>query len=260
MLTSQNELASIIGCENLLLIDARSFPEYEKGHIPGAVNLPLFSYHWADSSAAGIKHFTEHAAKIMSAAGVDSAKKVVFYDDSSGMLAARGAWLLTYLSHHGASMLDGGLAQWKARGGMLEQGSNPYIPSQFDWRPDHSLIAGYEHVRDNLHRAVILDARSPGEYAGAVLRAARGGHIKGAINVNWEDNLDENGAFKDAEELSKMYDIDKNAEIITYCQGAYRAANAFIVLKMLGFSNVRVYLGSWAEWGSMSGLPADSAD
>jgi len=257
MLTSQSEMADLVGSENLLLIDARSFPEYEKGHLPGAVNLPLFSYHWADSSATGIKHFAEHTAKIMSAAGADNDKKVVFYDDSSGMLSARGVWLLMYLSHLDVSMLNGGLMQWKARGNKMEQGSNPYIPSQFEGQPDHSLIAGYEYVQENLDCATILDARSPGEYDGTILRAARGGHIKGAINVNWEDNLAKNGAFKGAEELSKMYDIDKSAQVITYCQGAYRAANAFLVLKMLGFSNVRVYLGSWAEWGNMYNLPID---
>ena len=81
----------------------------------------------------------------------------------------------------------------------------------------------------------IIDARSIGEYDGSIVRAAHTGHIPNSINIDWNQNISADGTFKSDEELSKLYDIPKDSEIITYCQGAYRAANSFLVLKKLGF-------------------------
>ena len=119
------------------------------------------------------------------------------------------------------------------------------------------IISGFEHIRDNLDNLKIIDARSTGEYDGTVVRAAQTGHIPNAINIDWNQNLREDGIFKSDDELSKMYDIPKDSEIVTYCQGAYRAANSFLVLKKLGFKNVKVYLGSWGEWGNSTVLPIE---
>jgi thiosulfate/3-mercaptopyruvate sulfurtransferase len=110
--------------------------------------------------------------------------------------------------------------------------------------------------KDN--KAILIDTRSNSEFNGSVLRAAKAGHIPNAINVDWSENI-ENGFFKVSEKLRKMYSsIPKNTEIITYCQGGYRAANSYIALKMLGYKNVKVYLGSWGEWGNKIELPTEN--
>ena len=110
------ELEKIIDDPNLILIDTRSFQEYSKGHITNAVNLDLFSFHWIDTSHNGISSFNQQFTKIFSRVGISEEKRVVFYDNVSGMLAARGVWLLVYFSHNNVSMLDGGFTKWKNEG------------------------------------------------------------------------------------------------------------------------------------------------
>ena len=120
-----------------------------------------------------------------------------------------------------------------------------------------NIISGFEYIRDNLNHVKIIDARSTGEYDGSIIRAAQSGHIPNSINIDWNENIEKDGTFKTNSELSKFYDFPKDSEIITYCQGAYRAANSFLALKKLGFDNVRVYLGSWGEWGNKLDLPVE---
>lgn len=254
MLMSRAELDSARSDPDVLIIDARSAKEYAKCHIPGAVNLDLFSLHWFDSSQEGIRGFVRHMTKVLSFAGIRG-KRVVFYDDISGMLAARGVWTLMYLSHPAAFMLDGGLDGWRRAGLETETTAQRFSPSEFASNQDPNLVIGYEELEQRLDDLVIIDARSPDEYSGRLVRAARGGHIPGAINMDWNLNVAPDGAMKDNGELNKLYNFDPDAEIVTYCHGAYRAANSFIALKRLGYSNVRVYLGSWGEWANMPELP-----
>lgn len=257
MLISTTELNSILDDPNVIITDTRSFKEYSEGHIPGAVNLDLFTFHWIDTSKQGIENFNNQSQYLLSFLGVTPEKKVVFYDNVSGMLAARGVWMLMYFSHENTSMLDGGITKWKKENLPLEIKPNGFKPSNFSGKVNPEIISGFEHIRDNLENLKILDARSPEEYDGSMVRAAQSGHIPNSININWNQNLNEDGTFKNDSELSKLYDIPKDEEIITYCQGAYRAANSFLALKKLGFKNVRVYLGSWGEWGNKLELPVE---
>ena len=109
MLISTSELNSILDDPDIIIADTRSFKEYSEGHLPGSVHLDLFAFHWIDTTKQGIENFNNHARKLLSFLGVTSEKKVIFYDSVSGMLAARGVWMLMYFSHPNAFMLDGGI-------------------------------------------------------------------------------------------------------------------------------------------------------
>jgi len=257
MIISTTNLNSIINNSDILIIDTRSFKEYSEGHIPGAVNLDLFAFHWIDTSKEGIENFNRQTEILFSFTGITQEKKIIFYDQVSGMSAARGVWMLMYFSHPDVSILDGGMKKWRLENLPLETKSNGFTPAKFSGKINQKLLSGFEYLSDNLNHLNILDARSTGEFNGSIIRAAQAGHIPHAINIDWNLNLNEDGTFKNNEELSKLYNIPKNSEVVTYCQGAYRAANTFLVLKKLGFENVRVYLGSWGEWGNKSDLPVE---
>jgi len=254
---SVTKLNSILNDSDVIIADTRSFKEYSEGHIPGAVHLDLFAFHWIDTTKQGIENFNNQTQNLFSILGVTPKKKVIFYDSVSGMLAARGVWMLMYFSHQNVSILDGGITKWQKENFPLETKPNGFKPSKFLGKINPEIISGFEYIQDNLENLKIIDARSTGEYDGSTIRAAQSGHIPNAINIDWNQNLCEDGTFKSDEELSQMYDYPKNTEIVTYCQGAYRAANTFLVLKKLGFENVRVYLGSWGEWGNKLELPVE---
>ena len=257
MFISTSKLYEILNVPNVIIADTRSFKEYSDGHIPGAVSLDLFAFHWIDTTKDGIENFNRQTKLLLSFLGVTPEKKVIFYDDVSGMLAARGVWMLLYFSHENVSMLDGGIKKWKNENLPLETKTNSFKPSTYSGKINSDIISGFEYILDNLENVKILDVRSEGEYNGTIIRAAQGGHVPNSLNIDWSKNINEDGTFKNADELSSLYNIPKNSEIITYCQGAYRAANTFLVLKKLGFENVRVYLGSWGEWGNKLELPVE---
>ena len=128
--------------------------------------------------------------------------------------------------------------------------------------PIAERVASYRDVLDRLEApdAVILDTRTDGEYLGTTVRAARGGCIPGAVHVEWTTNLRPDGSFKSADELRALYEpvgVTPDKDVVTYCQGGYRAAHAYLALRLLGYPRVRNYVGSWKEWGDRLELPVD---
>jgi len=259
LISSQDLYKSIKKLDNTIVIDARPFSEYKNGHVPGAVNVDLFQLHWFDTTKRGIRDFNRQTILLLSNIGIKKEHNVVFYDDISGILAARGVWLLLYFSHERVSMLNGGFEKWKRNGYPIEVKSNHLRHVRFLEKPNPRILANVNEVRGSINNrnVVIVDARSREEYSGTEVRAARRGHIPSAVNIDWTRNI-ENSLFKSKRKLLKIYsNIPKNAKVITYCQGGYRAANAFLVFKMLGYKNVKMYLGSWAEWGNKLNLPVE---
>jgi thiosulfate/3-mercaptopyruvate sulfurtransferase len=159
-------------------------------------------------------------------------------------------------------MLDGGFDKWKSEGYETETKTNPFVHSNFKGKPDPKVLANFVYIKSGIKskKVIMIDARSREEYKGSAIRAANAGHIPTAINIDWNNNIDQN-VFKSHGKLMKIYNkVPKDAQVVTYCQGGYRAANSFIALKMLGYKNVRMYLGSWGEWGNKKGMPVEDSN
>ena len=243
-----------------LVLDLRPAESYAAGHVPTAVHLDLFGISLVDSDPAPLRAFLWILEHLLAARGVATGRRIVVYDEQSGMRAARAFWALEYFGHPAVQLLDGGFDAWQAAGQAVS--TTPSAPTATAWTgtPVDDRLATYRDVLERLDAtdAVVLDTRSDGEYAGTTVRAARGGCIPGAVHVEWTRNLRPDGTFKSAEELRAMYEplgVTPDKEVLTYCQGGYRAAHGYLALRLLGFPRVRNYVGSWKEWGDRLELP-----
>lgn len=262
LLTTPEELSKKLGRPNLCLIDTRPAERFAQGHIPGAIHFDLFGLSLVDTSPAPLKAFMFMIHHLFELRGVDQHKEVVFYEENSGMRAARGFWFLEYFGHQNVHVLDGGIQAWKEAGYPITTEVTSPKSSQFKTAEDRELLATADDVLHSLNKKTvcILDTRSEDEYMGRNIRAARGGAIPGAVHLEWTHNLDENGEFKPAVELRSMYQkllITPDKEVISYCQGGYRAAHSYLALRLIGFPRVRNYIGSWKEWGDRLDLPIE---
>lgn len=263
MLMTPAELAAALQSSTPpLVLDTRPAEQYAAGHIPTAGHLDLWGFSLIDTSDAPLRAFMWMIGHVCSQRGVRPDRTVVVYEADSGMRAARVFWFLDALGHPSPRLLDGGSRAWVDEGHALTTDVQAAVPSTWHGATDPAKVASWRNVAAGLGRPeiAILDTRSDDEYYGRVARAARGGAIPGAAHVEWTRNL-RDGRFKSPEELRAMYDaagVRPNQEVLTYCQGGYRAAHGYIALKLAGYTRVRNYTGSWKEWGDRTDLPVET--
>jgi thiosulfate/3-mercaptopyruvate sulfurtransferase len=251
-------LAEHRGDSNLILIDTRGSADYWAGHIAGARHFDPFPFHHSDTAEAHLRDFRGQLEWIFSALGINPDSTVVCYETDSGMRATRAAWALDYMGHPAVRILDGGLKS--LNGESLATTASPYAPVHFKGAVHDNRIASRDYIVANLgHPGVqIFDVRSDEEYFGERVRARHAGAVPGAIHRDWTHSVAADGRFKPAAQLREEFarlGLDPQNEIIPYCQGGYRSANAYVALRIAGYPRVRNYLGSWGEWGNRDDLP-----
>ena len=245
--------------KNSLLVDLSNREHFERAHIPGAIHLDYALLIDGRKPAPGQVPDRTQLERLAGTLGLRPNLHVISCDDEGGGRAARLLWTLHLIGHRHASVINGGMTAWHGLG--LPTTADPTtLPITVTTRiSEHnpSVLADRTYILTHLDDGdvVLLDARSPAEFAGDDVRAERGGHIPGARNMNWLDTIDAQNhrRLHSVDRLRTLLDntgISPAKEIIVYCQTHHRSAHTYAVLKHLGYQRARGYAGSWAEWGN----------
>jgi len=243
----------IVDCRFDLVKPEAGHDAYVASHIPGA----CYAHLERDLSAAvgpgtGRHPLPSQAAlnRTFSEMGIDPERQVVAYDDSGGMFAARMWWLLRYMGHQGAAVLDGGWSAWRDSGLEVHSGEEHRAPSDFQGRARPDLIVDVQAVPGV---SVLIDSRAPERYRGeAEPLDPVAGHIPGAKNRPCRENLNEAGFFLPQADLRRSFEdllgTHPVQEAAVYCGSGVSACQNLLALAHTGLGDGRLYPGSWSEW------------
>jgi thiosulfate/3-mercaptopyruvate sulfurtransferase len=239
--------------------------EHLTAHIPGAVYAHLDRDLSGVKTGANGRHPLPEVAALretLGRLGIASGVQVVAYDQDNGMFASRVWWLLRWMGHDAAAVLDGGFARWTAEGRPTRAGDERRPPQPFSGEARREMVADAAAVAAIAGRPDwrLIDARAPERFRGEVEPLDKvPGHIPGAINHFFGGNVDERGVFRSAEELRALWQesIDgvSSDRIVCYCGSGVTACHNLLALEHAGISGARLYPGSWSEWCSDPARP-----
>lgn len=237
---------------------------YAQGHIPGAIFLHCDRDLSGPMTGSNGRHplpDPEKLARRFGEIGIGSATQVVVYDDAQGMIAGRLWWLLRWLGHEAVALLDGGLPAWQAAGGVMSDVVPRLLPQSFSNR-QQALTVNADYLLANLAapNMHLIDARGPDRFRGENESIDPvGGHIPGAINRCFKDNLQADGRFKAAAELRSEWLAvlagSPAEQVVHQCGSGVSACLNVLAMEIAGLTGSRLYPGSWSEWCADASRP-----
>ncbi len=257
--------------DKAVVVDVRKGPLYLLGHIDGAHHVKRDEFLETRNGVKSLVPGSAKTAALLGRLGVTPETPVVVYAEDNNPYAARLVWSLHYNGHKNAYVLDGGYDKWSVEGRATSLFPTA-APVAVDYRLneqteylDARADADYVYTRLENPGVVVWDTRRSAEYEGTEVRADRGGHIPGAVHLNWEDLQTEvNGVkvLKNRSEIIALLQskgITSEKEIIAHCQTGIRSSYATLVLLGLGYQRASNYDGSWIEWANNTTLPIINA-
>jgi len=240
---------------------------YETAHIPGSVFVDLDRDLSGENTGRNGRHplpDPTEFARTLGRLGIDASIQVVAYDQDVSMFASRAWWMLRWLGHEEVAVLDGGFAKWQAERRAVRAGHEIRAARAFVARLRPELTASADEIQRKLHSPAIrlLDARSAERFRGEnETLDKRAGHIPGASNRFYQQNLNDDSTFKPREELRRQFEESladaPPTTVISYCGSGVTACQNLLAMEHAGLSGARLYPGSWSEWSSDSKRPIE---